>query len=206
MNSAKRVANSEQQRNDSSDSQQERRLHPSLSIRSGSEVVDNESPATIRSNHLADRRSGWAVRVEFPMLNHNFRFPGAFRCKCHLNFCKKVRIEFPLGCQLPREYQTRWRLPHQHLSNVAFATVFRNSVPATIQFRFKHFCLQRRLTDVMLPRPPPINAIRKYLERMLGGCVDGNFLHYRRNAGHSSDSISAAALNAARFRSQKRSR
>ena len=85
----------------------------------------------------------------------------------------------------PTKIEPRWWLPREHRSNIALGTVFGYSVPAATESRLEYFCLQRRLTDVMLPQPLGVDPSRKYLERVFGGCADVNFLHYRCNAGHS---------------------
>src|SRR5262249_52554321 len=108
-----------------------------------------------------------------------------------------------LGVELPRQDQASGRVPGQHLAPVTLAAVFAELVPAPVHPRLDDAVLERGLSDVVLPRPPPPHVFPEDAIRPLGRSFHDELLS---NGDHESVSFSVAALNAANARSQNRSR
>ena len=98
---------------------------------------------------------------------------GPLRDESHLDLGEEVSIVGPLTCDLPRENQSRRRVPHQHLAPIALAAVDVALVPAAPGSRPSITASSSSsAADVELAWPPAVVPAGEGRERLLLRCLD----------------------------------
>ena len=122
------------------------------------ETCQDTSPATLGIEDRAHHTSLVAVPVEMAMLEFETRPTRAIRDESHLDFGLQRQVIPPVRRDLPSEQESMRRLPHEHLTPLAFRAVDTALVPATANVRFDHSRSCRNLADVVSIQRPPLTV------------------------------------------------
>src|SRR6266481_519122 len=171
------------------------------------EGFEDSAPAV--THQLVQPGGVRAVAFQVPMLEVDARPLRLQHREPDLHLGDQRGVVFEARVELPCQHEASRRIPCEDLAPVALAAVFTDLVPPAADPRLDDTGLQWRRADVVLLRPPRAHILREDTERALGRRVDDEGLPNRgivASIAHESVSFSAAALNAASARSQKRSR
>src|ERR1700722_14762289 len=84
---------------------------PLSAFRADLERLEDGAPSAGRIHGVADFRGFAAHPFQIPVLQFNSRQAGAFGNELHLNFGDEIRVELPVGVDLPCQHQSLGRLP-----------------------------------------------------------------------------------------------
>src|SRR5215469_2226974 len=99
--------------------------------RGARKLFEDRGPSARGADRLADLLRELAIALEVAMLEVDARRTLALRRESQLDLGHEVADVFPFGRQLPREHQPMWRLPHEHMADVALDAVYAALEPSS---------------------------------------------------------------------------
>src|SRR5262249_37645357 len=127
-----------------------------------------------------------AVPLEVAVLQIDTGRAVADRREAHLDLARlrEIGLILPVGRDLPREYESARRFPHDDRSPRTIGAVLLLAVAPAADAPFDDGSLHRRASDVMASRPPCIESFGEHAERPLRAGPDRHALLYRRRRLH----------------------